>query len=219
MTVTGLIDFNEISWEIVNFIRNQDIFTTSTRGVTTTTETFSGDASETHFTVSNTPLANIRSVQVNSVLQTYGKDYKLNTSNQIIFTSAPASGSDNISVQYDYGDDQKILPEWDQSLVTVSKYPLIGVHLTSGRSVDASSDGNVNISDFLVSFYVYAKKKDGLNNYARDLRKAILNNKKNFYNLRYVTPISYGPIVPQDNNKVYLRTVECSAPLNEEVIS
>jgi hypothetical protein len=69
--------------------------------VETLGETFSGDASTTEFTLANQPAQPLESVEVDSTPQVEGSDFKVDYGNKkIIFFTAPASGTDNISVDY-----------------------------------------------------------------------------------------------------------------------
>ena len=93
MTVTDLINPNTIKQELVVFLRNSDIFSTSDRGVSTTTDEFSGDDNETEFTLTNTNCKNIRSITVDDVAQSLGTDYTVDYSTAVVtFTTAPADG-------------------------------------------------------------------------------------------------------------------------------
>lgn len=75
-------------------------------GSVNTNETFSGDGSTTTFTLSNTPVVpESETVEVDGSQQTRGTDYTIDYETGVItFTTAPSSGTDNISVTYDYFD-------------------------------------------------------------------------------------------------------------------
>ncbi len=63
--------------ELLVFLRNQDIISTTNRGVTTVTGTFSGDGSATVFTLLNHPVKNVRTVTVGGSSQSFGHDYSV----------------------------------------------------------------------------------------------------------------------------------------------
>ena len=93
--------------EFLVFLRNQDILSTSTRGVTTSTELHSGDNSTVTFNFTNQGVKNVRSVTVGGVGQTNYVDYDIDYfTGTITFTTAPISGTDNISISLDYGSDK-----------------------------------------------------------------------------------------------------------------
>jgi hypothetical protein len=220
MTVTGLFNETAVEIELVNFVRNQNIVSTTDRGVTTTTQTFSGNGVLTQFTVSNTPLANVRSITISAVAQTYGTDYAI-SGNVITFNTAPASGTNNISVQYDYGVDDNVVTATSQSIATISTFPCVVAGITTSNSEEGDISGDSNFTNALITFTVMAIGKANTQSIITSLREAILNNKKNFSTLRYLTPVTSGPNIPQANkgDKIYLKTLECRAPLIEEVIS
>jgi len=69
------------------------------------TSTFSGDGSQQTFQLSYPyrPVHSINSVSVGGTAQTWGVDYAVRyETGEIYFTSAPASGTDNISVDFNY---------------------------------------------------------------------------------------------------------------------
>jgi len=207
--------------ELVVFIRNSDIFSTTVRGVTTTTQEFNGTGSETEFTVSNLTIKNVRAVTVGGTAQTFGTDYLVDYSTGVItFTTAPASGTNNVDITYDYGTD-RIYPEQARLDLKLVSYPRIAISTTSISIEDGATDGNINYTDYLFSFYAYADKTESVRNYIKLIKKAILNNKKNFYYLRYITPISATGIIQEPNrqDKIVTKVLECRAPLNEEIIT
>lgn len=70
---------------------------------TNATETFSGNASTTEFTVTSTKLLCINEITISAVKQNKHSDYTIDLrNNKVIFTTAPASGTDNISIDYDF---------------------------------------------------------------------------------------------------------------------
>jgi len=64
-------------------------------------ETFSGDANQTEFTLSEIPAQPMDSVQIASVPQIEGEDFYVDYGNKkVIFYDPPASGTDNITIDY-----------------------------------------------------------------------------------------------------------------------
>jgi len=108
------INWDAFEDEMTRFLRNGDILTVAERNVTTDTDdTFSGDGAETAFVINRNNVKNIRTISVDASPLVYGQDYTYNKNYndagtikcQINFTSAPASGTDNITLSYDYGSD------------------------------------------------------------------------------------------------------------------
>jgi len=213
------LDQKDIKQEIVVLIRNSDVFSTTVRGVTTTTEEFDGDNSTTDFTVSQSTIKNVRSVTVGGSAQTFGIDYTVDYSTATIsFTSAPASGTDNVDIEYDYGDD-KIFGDIPRIDLNLDSYPRLAVQITASRTDDGSLDGTVQFTEYLVTFYAYADSVDDAESYITACREAILGNKKDFYYLRYIRPLGEGATRNADgrHKKIVMKTLECTAPLNEEI--
>ena len=206
--------------ELVVFLRNQDILTLETRGVETFTDIFSGTWITTEFSFTHTNAKNVRSVEVSGVPQVFGTDYIVDYEDaKIIFSTAPTLSA-SISVVYDYGTD-KIFDGDARTDLTLASYPRIAVVTTSIATEDGATDGNINYTRYLFSFYAYADTKSAVREYIKQIRKAILNNKKYFFYLRYITPTSGTGIIkePNRNDKIVTKVLECTAPLNEEVIS
>lgn len=118
----------EIMQEWLQFWRNSDIFSISTRGVTTDTETgtFASDSSQ---LINRTNIKNIRSVVVASVTLTYGEEYTVDFTfddsgtikTKISFVSAQTG---DFTITYDYGTD-KIFPDWPRNDLSISAFPRI----------------------------------------------------------------------------------------------
>ena len=153
------INLFEYEKELVNFIRNQDIISVSDRGVTTTTETFSGNASDTSFDLSNSNVKNVRLIQISAATKDYGTDYTIDfdgsNPGRITFTTAPASGSNNISIQYDYGNSDRIYPDFPRNDLKLSSYPRIAINIISVTSSPMGLGGDSDNSALLVSTVVY----------------------------------------------------------------
>jgi len=222
MTVTDLINPNTIKQELVVFLRNSDIFSTSDRGVSTTTDEFSGDDNETEFTLTNTNCKNIRSITVDDVAQSLGTDYTVDYSTAVVtFTTAPAIGINNIDIQYDYGSGDKIYPDFPRVDLSISSYPRIAVSITSMTTTELALGAKYNMSDMLISITVYADGMVNVDNYIKDIREAFLEAKDDFYYLKFITPVTQSPLInePARGDKIYQRTLELRSLFNIETIS
>lgn len=222
MTVSGILDVVAIKEELVVFLRNQDIFSTTLRGVTTVTEEFDGDGLDTTFVLTNTPVRNVRSVTVGGSSVSFGSDYTVNYSTATVtFTSAPGVGTDNVDIQYDYGSTDRIYPDIPRTDITVSSYPRISVQITSTRTSELALGGLNTISDHLISIYVYDDNGDDVDNYIKTVRTKFLENKKNFYYNKFITPIASSPMIYDPNrvDKIVQRTLELRSLFNEETVS
>ncbi len=221
MTVTDLQDLQAIKQEFVVFLRNQDIFSVSTRGVTTVTEEFDGDGSTKAFQVSHSNMKNVRSVTVDGVAKTEFTDYTVDYDSYTInFVSAPGAGTNNVDVQYDYGSD-KIFGDWPRTDLTISSYPRMSVAITSWKTEELEIGGAATINDYLITIFVWDDNIDDIDDYIKSIRKAVLENKKNFHYLKYVTPVSVSPVGhdPDRAEKISHRSLDCRALFNIEVVS
>lgn len=222
MTVNNKLQVQEVKEELAVFLRNSDIFSVATRGVTTTTEEFNGDAAETEFTLTNTPVRNIRSVTVDAAAQTFGTDYTVDYSTaKVTFTSAPGSGTNNVDIQYDYGSTDKIWNDFPRDDLAITSYPRISIDVTSTRTSEFGIGATANITELLVTIYVFADGNVATNTYIDTLREKILDAKKSFYYIEFLTPQSVGPLldVPDRARKIMMQTLECLAPYNVETIT
>jgi len=219
MTVLGLIDETEIKQELVYFFRNSDVFSISERGVTTAVDTGTFSSSSSH-TLNTTPtlLKNVRSVVVSGVTLVYGKNYTINKDTGVISFVVTQTGAYVIS--YDVGNSDKIWGDFPQVDLKINSYPRLAIGITSVRTQENELGGVSNISDFLISVYVYAKGTTLTDDYVKLVREKILENKTSFYYLRFITPTGTGPMInePARSEKIFTRVTDFSAPLNIEVI-
>jgi len=194
------ITIKDIKQEFVNFLRNSDIFTITQRGVTTDndTGTFAADST---YTIDKTNVKNIRSVEVASVVLTYGADYTVDfdfldttVKCKITFTSAQTGAYD---IEYDYGTD-KIYPDFPKPNLKISSFPRIATDVIIVNTVDAGFD--VLGSDIDVTTLVYDFKTEDVSEYIDAIRAAVITNRKDFYYLGlYVKPFAVGPILKAPN--------------------
>ena len=199
------INLFEYEKELVNFLRNQDIISTSDRGVTTTTETFSGNASDVDFDLSNTNVKNVRLIQISAVTQAYGTDYSIDfdgsNPGRITFTTAPATGTNNISIQYDYGSSDRIYPDFPRADLKLSSYPRVAVNIISVASSTMGIGGESDNSSLLVSTVVFDAGMKSVLEKVNSIRNSIRSNKSSFYNFDYITPNSITVLIKsQDRN-------------------
>jgi len=195
----AILDLFEIKKELVNFFRNQDIISTAARGVTTTTETFSGNASDVDFDLSNTNVKNVRLIQISAVTQSYGTDYSIDfdgsNPGRITFVSPPASGTNNISIQYDYGSTDRIYPDYPRADLKLSSYPRVAVDIQAISSENFGIGGTDSLSQLLIDLIVFDIAIQELDDKISNVRDVIMSNQKAFYNFKFIHPINAGPLI------------------------
>ena len=201
-------DTFNIKKELTNFFRNTDIFSTTDRGVTTTTETFTGDGTTKVFTLSHTNLKNVRYVKLAGTEKRYGFDYDINfegeldegSAGSIIMKCTPQNG-ESLEVKYDYGNSDKIFPDYPRNDLSLSSYPRFGFDIIDISSKPSSIGGCSTISDILIEFVIYARDQKTCEIYAWKFDNCIYANRKNFYNFAFIVPYTVGPLIPAEDRE------------------
>jgi hypothetical protein len=223
MAVTNLINLNQIKQEMVVFLRNSDIISISDRGVTTSTDEGigTGDNVEVDFALAESNAKNVRNVKLDGSAQTFGTDYTVDYSTYTVtFSSAPGSGV-AVTATYDYGSGDSIYPDFPRTDLGITSYPRMAVAVTSVATSEMGIGGAANINDILLSVYVYANGMAAVDDYIKDARSAFLQAKKDFYYLKFVTPVTQSPLInePARGDKIYTRSLDIRALFNVEDIS
>jgi len=218
--MTSQLNIEEIKTEIVVFLRNQDILTTTQRGVTTTTEEFDGDGNETDFTVSQANIKNVRSVTVDGSPVEFGSGYSVDYDTATItFASAPGVGTDNVDIQYDYGTDA-IFPDFPRPDLKISSFPRIGLDMIGMNTTELGIGGTSNQTDMSFSVIIFGPVLADVDTYVFRVRNAIQQNKKEFYNLKFITNAIVGPTLPfgEGKQKIFQKNVDIVSVYNIEEV-
>lgn len=198
--MTEVIDTKLVRQELVVFLRNQNIFTTTQRGVTTQSDTgtFASDSSHTLATAPTTA-RNVRSIVIASVTKKLGTDYTVDyTTGVITFTSAQTG---DYTISYDTGGTPKVYPDFPRDDLKISAFPRIGLDIITIPS-SAGGLGNVNVSDISFTVVVYDKKSEDISDYITAIRTAFITAQTSFYYMGiYVKPTSIGPILKSPREK------------------
>lgn len=188
------LNIKKIKEEILNLIRNNDIFPVSLRGVTTTTDNFTAIASQKDFTLNNAGVKNIRSVKVDTVLQTLYTDYDINIEgatadeSKLISFVTGLTGGEDVEINYDYSiSGDKVYSDFPEDFLTVGAFPRIGFDIISISSTNRSANDNLQQKTLLIDFGAFALNKD-LENYSNNLYDLIFANRKTFYWLNLLRP-------------------------------
>jgi len=204
-----MVSIVNIKEELLNFLRNADIISTTDRSVTTTTDEFDGDNIETVFTLTNSNAKNIRAVTVGGVAQSFGTDYTIDLDNaKVTFTVAPASGTDNVDIQYDYGNTDRIFPDFPDPYLKLNQFPRIAMELITGSSKDFAVGGGPIQSSYVLSIVCYDSDQDNVDAMIASIRSVMQANKKNFYYSPYLQIDVMSPIIPSPfgQNKIMQRS-------------
>lgn len=212
------IELENLREEICHALRNGDIFgaaSTTIRGVTNTTNSFTAGAGDIEFTLSHTGVKNIRSLTIDSVDKYLFRDYTVNWATGKITLNTPTTGGEDIEVSYDYSSSaDKIYPDMPRTDLTLTSFPRVGIELTSSRTEPLGLGGLRHISDLIVTAYVWVPvNKDtniagglggtsDLNNTIKRVRDALRTTPKSYYNFPYIYPMSTSPIITGQDNKI-----------------
>lgn len=120
--------------------------------------TFDGDDSTTSFIIPSTKVLSVGEVSISSVVQQPYLDYDIDIDNhKIIFASAPATGTGNISVTYKTGDEDWILENENSMDLTKEAYPFININVFSENSEPQGSaeDDTYDIVSFQIDILAF----------------------------------------------------------------
>jgi len=201
----------DIKQELLIHIRNADIISTSDRGVTTSTDTGTFSADSSHTLATNPTLVkNVRSVVVATVTLSFGTDYTVNYNTGVISFTSPQTGA--YTIQYDQGSNDRIFPDFPQPYLKRGQFPRIAVDVLGGPSTPAGTGSTTaDYNNYTVSIVSYDSDQENVETMIAAIRRTIKDNKKDFYNFRYITPTTLSPIlpVPFGENKIMSRTQDC----------
>ena len=188
------MNIQNIKKEQVVFLRNQDVFTTTQRGVTTANAT--GTLSGTKvITISRTNVKNIRTITVAAVSKVLGTDWTAdyNHANGCVITFGSNQTGDYI-VSHDYGSD-KIYPDFPRDDLTINSYPRIALDILN-VGIDAFGIGGSQfISNVAFTIVVYDDNSDDIDGYNQTIKDLYVSNASAFYYLKFIKPTLIGPTI------------------------
>lgn len=202
MTYTSLIDLKK---EFLYFLRNQDVISVSNRGVATTATTGVLTAT-TSLSMPSTLVKNVRSIVVGGNTLSYGNDYTLNLVGTATATFSTAQ-SGAYTATYDYGSTDRIWDDYPQLQLKLGDTPRIGFDIISGDTKEVELGAGSNQSDYVLSVSGYQNSIRGVEGLISDVRQKVMQNKKNFYYIVFITPKFTGPLLPSPigENKIWQR--------------
>ena len=203
------MNIQSIKQEQVVFLRNQNILSTTVRGVTTAsaTGTLSGTAT---ITIARTNVKNIRSVTVASVAKYLGTDYTVDynhASGCVITFGSNQTGA--YVVSHDYGTD-KIYPDFPRDDLTIDSYPRIAIDILNVSTDAFGIGGSQFISNISFTVVAYADDSDELDGYIQAIKTAYMSNPKSFYYLKFIKPTSIGPTInsPDKRDEIMQKNID-----------
>ncbi len=195
-----------IKKEIVYFLRNQDLISVGTRGVTTQQDTGTFSAAATHtLATSPTLLKNIRSIVVDGSTLDYGLDYTVDDATGVITFTVAQTGA--YTIDYDTGTTDKVFPDYPQGDLKISDFPRIAFDIISATTTELELGAASNFTDYNISIIAYDSDQDNVEALIAAIRAALISNKKTFYYFPFIKPTGMGPrIIPGfGKNKIFQR--------------
>lgn len=216
------INFFNIKQELVVFLRNADVMTTTLRGVTTTSDTGSWSGATSHL-INRSNVRNIRSITVDSSLLVFGTDYTVDyfyndAGTRKCKITLNASQTGDYSISYDYGYD-KIYPDDPQETLTIDDFPQMRVDI-SGTNTRQAGIGNELRTSIMVEVTIYGPSKTDIQNYMTSIRSAMVSAAETFYYAEpYIKPSLTTGIIKNDkfSDKIFQQTAEFEMPYTTEL--
>ena len=200
------IGIYEIKKELIYFLRNADILSTSERGVTTSQDTGTFASDSTHTLSTNpTTLKNIRSVVIGGTTLKYGRDYTIDESTGVVTFTSPQTGA--YTIDYDTGTRDRIFPDFPQDSLKSTDFPRIGCDIISGLSSEIELGVASTFTDYVVSVNAYDKDQKDVEQMVASIRASLMANKKSFYYFPFIKPTGMSPLIqsPFGNTKIFQR--------------
>ena len=216
----GYINTNNVINEFLNFLRNSDILSVSTRGVTTVTDSNTAAGGAETFTLDNSNAKNIRWVKDNGVALTYGTDYTLNLDSAQVIISKVLTLGHTITISNDYGSGDHIYPDFARPDLNISSFPRIGFGIF-GLTTEKGGFGNVNRSSWRFQVNVYGTSEKATNQYIDTLREKVIAAQTSLYYINYMYPknrLDLGMMEKsKGKDKIYILGLECETRNNYEI--
>ena len=203
MTKTSIYNIKK---ELEIFLRNQDLISTTDRGVTTSqdTGTFATSASHT-LAINPTLVKNVRDITIGTTALTFGTDYTVEYSTGVITFTTAQTGA--YIINYDQGSTDRVWWDFPEPYLKLRDFPRIGFDIISGSTSEFGIGANVNQSEYILSIVCYDKDQEDVEKMIADIRTKLMDNKKNFYYIPFLTMTSMGPLLvtPFGQNKIFQR--------------
>jgi hypothetical protein len=210
------INVTQVRDELCEFLRRSDVLSTTVRGVTRTTGTYTVGAGgeTTHTFTGNIPVRDFYLLTVDSVAKYYLRDYTINWTTGVLTWGTALTNGQVVAYQVDWGTGDKIYPDMPRDDLTLTSYPRMGIELTGLSTMPFGIGGDSHISDIVITIIVWVPvNKDtavaggfgGLNDLESTMnliRAAIRSNAKSFYTFPWIYPRNRGPLNRGTNNKI-----------------
>jgi hypothetical protein len=218
----GIINKQRVMEELITFFRKKLTDSKSRGTVETTTQ--SGTGSKVKFTLPRKNITCLHSV-VDGVIKTdytdYYVDYKDNNPDTypIVYFLTPPANNVLVDFTYHYSTDW-IYPDVPRVDISLDSYPRVSVRFLGDRVSEAGLGATSNLTDILGSVDIYSSKESEIEGLINNIRKLILQNKKNFHYFKFITLQNTGPVIvsPNRENKILQQNSDFIIMFRLEVI-
>lgn len=205
--------------ELCEFLRRSDVLSTTVRGVTRTTSTYTVGAGgeSTHTFTGNLPTRDFYSITVDGTAKYYLRDYTMNWTTGVLTWNTPLILNQVVAYSIDWSSastGDKIYPDLPRDDLSLTSFPRIGIELTSIATQPIGLGGSTHLSDLVFTIFVWVPaNKDSniaggfggltdLETTMASIRSAIRTNAKLFYTFPWIYPRGTAPITKGPNGKV-----------------
>jgi len=208
------INLYDLKEEMVIRLRNADILSVGDRGVTTSQDTGTFVAANSHTLATNpTLLKNVRDITVGGSPLTWIDDYTVNYSTGVISFVNAQSGA--YVINYDQGSTDKLFPDYPQEYLKREDFPRVGMGLDLATAVDAALGGASNTwSNIRASVICYDLSQKNVDEIATKIKDFFMSNKKVWKEVDYIRYVGFGPMLPSTfgKDKCFQRNVLVELP-------
>jgi hypothetical protein len=192
MAKVNIFDMKE---EVLILLRNADVLSVGTRGVTTSQDTGTFASDSTHTLATNPTLVkNIRNVNVASTDLVWGTDYTVNYTTGVISFTSPQTGA--YVIDYDQGSTDKIFPDFPQAYLKREDFPRIAIEFTTATSGEMALGGGSNTwTDLTLNIVCYDISQKNVDEMITSVKDFVQDNKKSFYRFDFIKQLGLGPLL------------------------
>lgn len=127
------LDLQQVRDELCNFLRQGDVLSTSVRGVSRVTSSYSvGVGGESaHTFTGNIPVRDFKVLTVDAIPKYFLRDYTMNWNTGVLTWNTPLTNGQVVVYQLDFGSGDKIFPDYPREDLTLTSFPRVGIEITS----------------------------------------------------------------------------------------
>ena len=193
------LDYWEFDKELTYFLRN-NVTDPKSRGTQRVQNTKVIGSSRTTIQLLETSVKNMKSITVAGSAIEYGTGYTLSEDDDLItFVTfvVPVTDGQTVIFTYQHGETW-IYPDLPRKDLSLTSYPRIGIMPVASEISQIGLGTGISQTSMLYDVIVYAENADQLRDIMQDVKDAFLVNKKSFYNVNLILPISISPLIKDE---------------------